>query len=319
MRANVQFRLVDAFAERAYTGNPAGVVLDADGLDDRQMQTLAREVNASETAFICGSNDLHRPMRLRWFTPSSEVGFCGHATLAAAHAWTEMAGARALLGKPEPKIEFETAAGLLVLTPEILSENEDRIVWWLAMPDPKLTPDNTNPMKLTAALGLTMEDLDESIPIMRTRDDDVIMLIRTWRALVELKPNLQELKRMSEKFRIRGVLVSTLETLNDFMHVVSRFFAPAVGIDEDPVTGSVHGPLAVLLTVNELVPMTRDKAALNCLQGRPGGRTGVVRALVRSTPQGYCVSVGGMTHTTIRGEMLIPPPPTEVNPPLRRG
>jgi trans-2,3-dihydro-3-hydroxyanthranilate isomerase len=283
------------------------------------MQAVAREVNASETAFIAGSNDLHRPMRLRWFTPTAEVGFCGHATLGAAHAWSEMVGVRALLGKAEPKIEFETAAGLLTLTPEILSEREDRLVWWLAMPDPKLTPDNTNPMKLTATLGLTMDDLDESIPIMRTRDDDVILLIKTWRALVEMKPNMQELKRMSEKFRIRGVLVSTLETLDDFMHVVSRFFAPAVGIDEDPVTGSVHGPLAVLLTVNELVPMTRDKAALNCLQGQPGGRTGVVRALVQSTPQGFRVSVGGITHTTIRGEMLVPPPPTELNlPPMRR-
>lgn len=315
MPTNVQFRLVDAFAERPYTGNPAGVILDADGLDDQRMQTLAREVNASETAFISGANDLHRPMRLRWFTPTREVGFCGHATLAAAHAWSELVGVRALLGKAEPKIEFETAAGLLTLTPEILSTDEDRLVWWLAMPDPKLTPDNTNPMKLTAALGLTMDDLDESIPIMRTRDDDVILLIKTWRALVEMKPDFQELRRMSEKFRIRGVLVSTLETLDDFMHVVSRFFAPAVGVDEDPVTGSVHGPLAALLTINELVPMTRDKAALNCLQGRPGGRTGVVRALVESTPRGFRVSVGGITHTTIRGEMFVPPPPVKLNLP----
>lgn len=306
MADSVQFRLVDAFAETPFTGNPAGVVLDADGLDDGQMQLIAREVNVSETAFLCGANDLHRPPRLRWFTPAAEVEFCGHATLAAAHAWSEAVGFRALLGKSEPKIEFETKAGLLRLTPEIISEDENRLVWWLAMPDPGLKPDHTNPMKLTALLGLTMDDLDESIPIMRTRDSDVILLVKTWRALVEMRPNFQELRRLCEKHGIRGVCVSTLEVLSDFAHVVSRFFAPAVGIDEDPVTGSVHGPLATLLTINELVPMTTSRAALNCLQGLPGGRTGVVRALVEPTAAGYRVSVGGLTHTTVRGEMRVP-------------
>jgi len=309
MAATVQFRLVDAFAETPFTGNPAGVVLDADELNERQMQAIAREVNASETAFLSGANDLHRPPRLRWFTPSAEVDFCGHATLAAAHAWSETVGFRALLGKPEPKIEFETRAGLLRLTPEIISKDEDRLVWWLAMPDPRLKPDNTNPMKLSALLGLTMDDLDQTIPIMRTRDNDLILLIGTWRALVEMKPSFQELGRLCEKHGIRGICVSTLDVLSDFAHVVSRFFAPAVGVPEDPVTGSVHGPLATLLTINELVPMTRSRAALNCLQGPPGGRTGVVRALVESTAAGYRVSVGGMTHTAVRGEMRVPAKP----------
>ena len=309
MAATVQFRLVDAFAETPFSGNPAGVVLDADELDERQMQAIAREVNASETAFLSGANDLHRPPRLRWFTPSAEVDFCGHATLAAAHAWSETVGFRALLGKSEPKIEFETKAGLLRLTPEIIAEDESRLVWWLAMPDPKLKPDNTNPMKLTALLGLTMDDLDAGVPIMRTRDNDLILLIRSWRALVELKPDFQGLGRLCEKHGIRGICVSTLDVLSDFAHVVSRFFAPAVGVPEDPVTGSVHGPLATLLTINELVPMTRSRAALNCLQGPPGGRTGVVRALVESTTAGYRVSVGGMTHTAVRGEMRVPAKP----------
>jgi PhzF family phenazine biosynthesis protein len=314
MAESVQFRLVDAFAETPFTGNPAGVVLDADSLDARQMQAIAREVNASETAFVSGANDLHRPPRLRWFTPSSEVEFCGHATLAAAHAWSEAVGFRALLGKSDPGIEFETTAGRLRLTPEIIAENEDRLVWWLAMPDPRLQPDNTNPMKLTALLGLTLDDLDESIPIMRTRDRDVILLVRTWRALVEMKPDFQKLRRLCVKHAIRGVCVATLDVLSDFAHVVSRFFAPAVGVPEDPVTGSVHGPLAALLTINELVPMTRTRAALNCLQGPPGGRTGVVRALVEPGAAGYRVSVGGMTHTTVRGEMRVPAPTESFTP-----
>jgi trans-2,3-dihydro-3-hydroxyanthranilate isomerase len=309
MDATVQFRLVDAFAETPFTGNPAGVVLNADGLDDKQMQLIAREVNVSETAFLSGTNDLHRPPRLRWFTPAAEVEFCGHATLAAAHAWSETVGFRGLLGKADPRLQFETKAGLLTVTPEIISEREDRLVWWLAMPGPRLKPDNTNPMKLTALLGLTMDDLDESIPIMRTRDSDLILLVRTWRALVAMQPNFHELGRLCQRHGIRGICVSTLDVLSDFAHVASRFFAPAVGVPEDPVTGSVHGPLATLLTIHELVPMTRARAALNCLQGPPGGRTGVVRALVEARPAGYRVSVGGMTHTVVRGELRVPAKP----------
>ncbi len=80
------FHLVDAFAQQPYRGNPAGVVFDADALTDEQMRQIAAEIHASETAFLSRMRDLHRPMRLRWFTPATEVGFCGHATLAAAHA-----------------------------------------------------------------------------------------------------------------------------------------------------------------------------------------------------------------------------------------
>ena len=71
MADTVQFRLVDAFAETRFTGNPAGVVLDADRLNDKQMQVIAREINASETAFLCRANDLHRPAILRWFSPTT--------------------------------------------------------------------------------------------------------------------------------------------------------------------------------------------------------------------------------------------------------
>jgi len=302
----VQFRLVDAFAEKPLTGNPAGVVLDADGLTTEEMQAIAREVNASETAFILGGNDLHTPPRLRWFTPAAEVRFCGHATLAAAHAWAETLGPGALLGRPEWRARFQTAAGELTIVPEIVSEENSNVVWWLEMPDPGLRPDNTNPMKLTTLLGLSPDDVDAGVPLMRTRDEDVILLVKTWRALVEAQPDFHRLARFSERQRIRGVCVATLETLSDFVHVVSRFFAPSCGVDEDPVTGSVHGPLAVLLTVNDLVPSVRGRAAINCLQGQPAGRTGIVRALVTRAAEGYQVSIGGSCHTTIRGELLLP-------------
>jgi len=306
MTRHVQFRLVDAFADGVFRGNPAGVVLDADGLSDEQMQAIAGEVHASETAFIEGGNDLHRPLHLRWFTPTVEVGFCGHATLAAAHAWSEIAGLRSILARSDAALTFETAAGLLTLRPEPLPKPAEVPLWWLDMPDPQLKRDNTNPIKLRELLGLAGDDLEPAAPIMRTRDDDLIVLIRSWRTLMELRPDLRELARLSERFRIRGVCVATLDTLNDFTNVASRFFAPACGVDEDPVTGSIHGPLAVMLVVTELIPLASGSAALHCVQGIPGGRTGMVRALVKQTPQGYRVSIAGCCHTTIRGEIRVP-------------
>lgn len=303
----VQLHVVDAFAGAPFAGNPAGVVLDADELDENQMRAIAREVNASETAFLSRTNDLHRPARLRWFTPTVEVDFCGHATLAAAHAWAEVFGIERLLAGPEARIEFETAAGTLRLRAERADAEAEGTIWWLDMPTPTLKPDNTNPFRLCELLGITPEDLDPASPIVRSGDDDVILLVKTWRRLSEMRPNFFELGEWSERHRIRGFCVATTDSLNRTTHVHSRFFAPAAGIPEDPVTGSIHGPLCLLLVSKGLVPMTGPRAALNCLQGCPGGRSGLVRALVDLRGESYSVTIGGACHTTIRGRVQTPP------------
>ena len=308
MTDTLPFRLIDAFADQPYMGNPAGVLLDADGLDERQMQLIAREINASETAFVANTNSLHEPPRLRWFSPTTEVGFCGHATLATAHAWAERVGHDELLAKPDTRLEFQSAAGRLALVPEKLSEGSPRLIWWLAMPDPQLTPDGTNPTVLATALTLTAEQLQPDVPVMRTRDDDLILIIRSWRALAEMRPNMLELRKICRKRKLRGVCVSTADSVDPLIHATSRFFAPAVGIDEDPVTGSVHGPLATLLVKHNLVPVAPDgqRVALHCMQGIPGGRSGVVRVLIEQVPTGKRISIGGICQTTLSGQLTTP-------------
>ena len=308
MSDTLPFRIVDAFAEQPYRGNPAGVVFEADALTDAQMQSIAREVNASETAFISRANDLHRPTRIRWFTPQAEVGFCGHATLASAHALHE-AGCLAGLGShPDATLILDSAAGQLVLQPEALPEPSAPPLWWLLMPDPGLKPDNTNPIRTCELLGITLDDLDPALPAMRTRDDDVIYFVREWQTLMEMQPRFDELAEWGRRCDIRGYCVATTSTLADSINVHSRFFAPAVGINEDPVTGSVHGPLAAYLVVNGLVGSASRRSALFCAQGRPGDRGGLVRALVEATPRGYQVRIAGLCQTTVTGEIRIPPP-----------
>ncbi len=307
MPTAAQFRLIDAFAARPYSGNPAGVVIDADELDEFQMQAIAREINASETAFVSRTNDLHRPMHLRWFTPTSEVEFCGHATLAAIHALADAGCVDPSLAASDREVVFDTLAGQLKLYCEVLDRAKDATVWWLRMPDAGLKPDRGNLKRTCELLGLALDDIVPGIPITRTRDNDVILTISSRRRLFDMQPRFVELARWSAENQVRGYCVSTLDTVSRTTTVESRFFAPAVGINEDPVTGSVHGPLASLLVSQELVPFTRGRAVLNCLQGEPAGRCGLVRVLVERADPSYRVAISGQCFTTLTGELCVPP------------
>lgn len=308
MSDSVSLCVVDAFAETPFSGNPAGVVLDADALDESQMQAIAREVNASETSFVCGATGGNGPPRLRWFTPTVEVGFCGHATLAAAHALAERRGVDARLAAPNAAVEFDASCGRLSLGAERVPARESGLLWWLAMPPAELRPDNTNPMRTCELLGLHDRELDPQIPPMRTRDNDVIYVIASWQRLMELKPKMGELADWCERHRIRGILVSSTRTLTESIHVASRFFAPAAGVPEDPATGSVHGPLAELLVRHGRVPSADGRAAVTCLQGPPGGRTALLRALVEMRDGAARITLGGLCHTVMRGEIRVPAP-----------
>ncbi len=300
------FYLVDAFAERAYQGNVAGVVLGADGLTDAQMQSIAREINASETAFVTRLNDLHNPPQVRWFTPTTEVDFCGHATLAATRALYEVGTLRHPTDRHPVAALFDSRAGQLRVEPETLPEPHTELVWWLHMPKPELTPDHTNPVKTCRLLGITSDDLEPSLPPMRTRDNDLIYPLHSWQTLMDMRPSFDELGQWCRQKNIRGICCMTTATLSAAINVHSRFFAPACGVNEDPVTGSVHGPLAVYLVVNDLVGHAGNRSAACCAQGGPSGRTGLVRTLVESQGDGYDVRVGGTCHVTLTGQLRIP-------------
>lgn len=264
------------------------------------MQLIARDVNASETAFLSGARDGDGPLRIRWFTPTTEVGFCGHATLAAAEAWAEHYPRSAERG--ESPLVFESAAGRLSLTPE----REKHRLWWLEMPEAGLKPDHTNPMRTCELLGMSVDDLIPGSPQVRTRDDDVILFVKSWQRLTELRPSMTELRDWCARHGIRGILVATNQTLNQATQVASRFFAPAAGINEDPVTGSVHGPLGVVMAQSGMAPLQDGLAALTCVQGPPGGRAGLVRVRVRQAPAGFAAMIGGVCHIVCRGEFRVP-------------
>lgn len=203
---------VDAFATRAFEGNPAAVCPLESWLDDRVLQAIAEENNLSETAFLVPSKNGYR---LRWFTPVAEVDLCGHATLAAAHVVFE------ILGSPERSVTFDTRSGDL-----IVARDGPNLVMDFPSRPPRPCPFS---QPLVDALGRR--------PVEILAADDYLAMFENEADVIAIRPDYALLSRLD----LRGVIVTAPGTGVDF---VSRFFAPKYGIPEDPVTGSAHCELA---------------------------------------------------------------------------
>ena len=203
---------VDAFADEPFTGNPAAVCLLEDMLSDEELQNIAMEMNLSETAFVLPIDD---GFRLRWCTPKKEVDLCGHATLAASHViWTN-----GIVPTKDP-IEFQTRSGKLVAT---MTNGEIELNFPSQPSSPCVPPEG-----LLEALGV------EPRYVGRNAADYLVQVSRH-EEILALQPDFQKLRTVE----CRGVIVTSESHDGDF-DFISRFFAPAFGIDEDPVTGSAH-------------------------------------------------------------------------------
>ena len=202
---------IDAFAGAVFKGNPAAVVPLEDWLPDQTLQAIATENNLSETAFFVRSDE---PWRLRWFTPAVEVDLCGHATLASAHlVFTRLDPAR-------DRIAFVTRSGRL----EVTRRGDLLELDFPAVPVRPL--DDAGKLDaLAAALGARPPDAFTAM--------DHMAVFRAEEDVAALKPDMARVAALGA----RGVIATAPGRACDF---VSRFFGPAVGIPEDPVTGSAH-------------------------------------------------------------------------------
>lgn len=227
---------VDSFTSKPFAGNPAGVCITDSPLNDSQMQNIAAELNASETAFLvkqdCGYS-------LRWFTPETEVDLCGHATLASAHILYENT-----YMKPNEKVIFNTKS-------EILSAQKNGDMITLDFPIKPVTQIET-PQTIIKLLGV------KPIYCGKSRMDLLVELDNE-EEVRALKPNLTLLSDLSE---IRGLIVTSTSKDYDF---ISRFFAPSVGVAEDPVTGSAH--CSLIPYWNERLGKTKFKAYQASMRG----------------------------------------------------
>lgn len=304
-----EYLVIDAFATEPFTGNPAAVLLDGAGLTDAQMQQIATEFNLSETTFILPAETQHADVscsvRFRWFSPSTEVAMCGHASVAGLKAMLE-AGRIQFGSSYAIAVAIETKSGKLTGFVERVPGNDSFQMIWLELVWPTLTPFDFDKERLAYALRLEKGLFDKQIPAVRTQDEDLIVFVRDHSTLASARPDFPELSEVLDHGDLRGLCVSTVHTVTPSVHAQSRFFAPGVGINEDPVTGSVHGPLAVHLAQQVELPKDGNVSALTCLQGIPGGRMGMLHGLVAEEEDGRpWVRIGGRAMTMMRGELNI--------------
>lgn len=258
---------VDSFTRERLAGNPAGVVLDADGLSDEMMQRIAREMNNSETAFLLPGGEGY-DVHVRFFTPAREVPICGHATIAAHYV-------RALIGNlGSVRVLQKTGAGILPV--DIAYENGD---YRVAMTQGRIEIGPPLPAevvrRIEGALGVPPEGRNESCPVAvaSTGHGKVMVGIRDVAALHRLSPDMAALSGISGEIGVNGYYVFTLHPGEDAL-VHGRMFAPAIGVPEDPVTGNANGPLGAYLVQNGVVNPGDGTFSFTAVQGEAMKRPG---------------------------------------------
>ncbi len=291
---------VDAFTRTPFSGNPAGVVLAADTLTDAQMLAVARELNNSETAFVLPADAPDHDVRVRFFTPTTEVPTCGHATVAAHFA-------RAVeYGLPSGTLVQKTGTGLLQRVE--IHRDGDRVGIGMhqgpAAFGPQLGGGRTG--RLLRALGADARDLtgDGPVQTVSTGHAKVLVELRHRAAVDGLRPDPAALTALSRDVGTNGFFVFTRDTGSEHLLTWSRMFAPAIGITEDPVTGNGHGPLGAYLVRHGIVPARDGRLTFTGRQGAALGRPGDVRVHVETRSDGaHVVSITGEAVTAFRAEL----------------
>lgn len=266
---------IDSFTKKKFCGNPAGVVLNANGLSEVQMQSIARELNNSETAFVFNNYDESCDCAVRYFTPKTEVPVCGHATIAAIYA-------KAIEENlANTTVKIKTNVGILPI--EIL---EDRDNLKIQMTQGAIAIDEPLPKemqtRILSALGISEDERDKRCPIeiASTGHSKVMIAINSKEKLDLLTPNFYQLTMLSKEINCNGYFVFTLNSNEPEIFCYGRMFAPAVGINEDPVTGNANGPLGAYLIHNSVVQQNEGVFSFRSIQGEAINRPGIVEVSV---------------------------------------
>jgi PhzF family phenazine biosynthesis protein len=256
---------VDAFTNQPFKGNPAAVCIVTEQRDERWMQDVAREMNLSETAFLLREGD---GFRLRWFTPAVEVDLCGHATLASAHILWESGTLQS-----SEQARFYTRSGLLTA--------ERQADGWIELDFPaKQEEPAAAPPELLSALDVTPLYVGKNV-------FDYLVEVESEETVRAMKPDMTLLAQVP----VRGVMVTSRASTGEY-DFVSRFFAPQVGVNEDPVTGSAH------CCLTPFWGRRLGKEEMLAYQASPRG------GILRLRLNGDRVKIGGQAVTVMRGELV---------------
>ncbi|WP_421901337.1 PhzF family isomerase [Maridesulfovibrio sp.] len=290
MKKQLKVLLVDAFTSTPDKGNRAGVVLDATGLNEAEMQAIAALVNVSETAFMIPTPEASgHELQVRYFTPSIEVPTCGHATVGAHYA-------RSIhLGLADTTVTALIGAGPLPVD-IVGSGDQMKIVMTQGAVVFSEPYEEAMTSRILSALGLTLNDLEPGLPVQEvsTGHSKVMVPIRSVQKLDALTPDMKALAECSRLMNCNGFFVFAINGAESRYLTCGRMFAPAIGIDEDPVTGNGNGPCGAYLSKYGRLP---DQAVFSYFgqQGVAMGKEGEIEVTVhRKDGLPHKVQVGGV-------------------------
>jgi len=270
MSRRIRIFQVDAFTTDRFTGNPAGVVLEADSLSETEMLAIARELNNADTAFILKPDAPDHDLRVRFFTPRTEAGFVGHATVA-----THFVLSRD--GSKPGRVRQRQKSGLVDV--EVRGDGATRRIA-VRQPPPPLGRQLNDRERLAVldALALAVGDIDTRCPLRIVGGAGTRLLIgvRGSEQLKQLRPDYLRLTTLSAQLGAAGFFVFTLSHGHAGCLTESRMFCPALGIPEDPVSGNAHGLLGTYLTEQGLLQQSGAMAKFTGAQGHHLHRAGRV-------------------------------------------
>lgn len=270
MARTFQVHQIDAFTRVRFTGNPAGVVLDADALTDAEMLAIARELNNADTAFVLKADGPDHDLRVRFFTPRTEAAFVGHASVAAHYVLSNATnGTRRLRQKSRAGVVEIEIRG---------TDAQRRIAIRQSAPPVGREVNDRERLAVMDALALASADLDLLCPVkvMGAGSTRLMVGVRGPEQLRQLKPDVSRLTTLSAQLGAQGFFVFTLAPELPDVLTESRMFCPALGIAEDPVSGNAHGMLGVYLARHGLLGPAGEQLKFAGAQGHHVNRPGRV-------------------------------------------
>lgn len=290
---------VDAFTSQKFGGNTAGVVLDAEKLTDAEMQNIAKELNLPESVFLLPSTNEEVDYKVRFFTPTEEINFCGHATVGL--TWllaTEMG-----LANEKDSIIFETNIGNI----PVIWHKENGTLKTVEMTQisPKTEDFEIRLDLLSSLIGVKEESIDLNLPIKlaSTGNWHLLVPMKNKEDIDQAEPDLSSLAKHNKEHHISTTHLYTFNTNNEY-DLYTRDFAPGIGINEDPVTGAANGALAGFLFLEGII--SKDETTkLKIAQGNAIGRPGTLYVTVIPDNDSAIIKVAGEATITIRGILSI--------------
>jgi len=290
-----RFVTVDVFTDRRFGGNPLAVFPDARGMSDAEMQALAREFNYSETTFVLPPEDPAHTARVRIFTPKVELPFAGHPNVGTGFV---LAGANPDLAT----LRFEEIAGLVEV--EITRDAAGAVTdATIAAPQPLKLGDSFDPALLAACAGLAASDVvtEAHAPSIASVGNPFVLMQVTPQALSRAAPDTAIFARVAATVPALASRCALYLYAKEGEDVRARMFSPALGVGEDPATGSAAAPLAALL----LHLSGSEQGAWDIAQGVEMGRPSLLRTTARRTADGIRATVGGGCVKVLEGEAFL--------------